>query len=163
MVASWNYPTDAQTDFDAAASFGAWLSLRRVPQTESELSVVPLINGERTRPVKPNRHAPMPYKSRAAQRAYQREWCAKRRAHYVEKHGGKCIKCGSMRKLEFDHKDPREKISHKIWSWSIARIEAELEKCQLLCQRCHDLKTYQDFPNGFTPVLRNWQQAERRT
>src|ERR1700738_5295764 len=90
----------------------------------------------------------MPFKSRKEKQKYQREWYAKRRAHYIEQHGGKCVKCGSTNKLEFDHKDPRDKVSHKIWSWKIDRIEAELAKCQLLCITCHHGKPARDFPEG---------------
>lgn len=45
------------------------------------------------------------------------------------------------RQLEIDHIDPRQKLSHRIWSWSPARREAELGKCQVLCQKHHLEKT----------------------
>lgn len=55
--------------------------------------------------------------------------------------GGKCQKCGSTIKLQFDHIDCKTKDSHKIWTWSPARRAAELAKCQLICEACHIIKT----------------------
>lgn len=58
--------------------------------------------------------------------------------------GGKCITCGTTKKLEFDHIDSKTKefnIVHglsKPWS---ALVE-ELAKCQLLCKKCHEIKTW---------------------
>ena len=52
-----------------------------------------------------------------------------------------CVKCGSGAFLELDHIDPTQKVSHKIWSWSKVRREAELAKCQVLCRKCHKDKS----------------------
>lgn len=54
--------------------------------------------------------------------------------------GGKCVLCTYDRcpsALEFHHDDPREKdfTISKVMSWK--RIQAELDKCTLLCCRCH--------------------------
>jgi hypothetical protein len=76
-----------------------------------------------------------------AKREYQARWVAARRAAGVELLGGKCVECGSTEELEFDHVDPVQKISHRIWSWADARRLAELAKCQLLCAGCHLEKT----------------------
>lgn len=81
----------------------------------------------------------MPYKDPEKQRQYQREWCAKRRAEYLR--GKSCIICSSTENLEVDHIDPSSKISHNVWSWSEARREEELDKCQILCQVHHFEKT----------------------
>jgi 5-methylcytosine-specific restriction endonuclease McrA len=68
-------------------------------------------------------------------REYQREWCAARRAEYFfDKF---CVRCGTTENLRLDHIDPTQKVSHRIWSWSAARREAELAKCQVLCDPCH--------------------------
>lgn len=83
----------------------------------------------------------MPYQDPEARREYQRKWIAARREKYIDIHGGKCSRCGCTHNLEFDHVDPARKIDHRIWSWSLRRIEAELEKCQLLCRDCHQVKT----------------------
>jgi hypothetical protein len=73
-----------------------------------------------------------PVRQRAAQLAHVRE---KRRLALVGRH---CERCGTTDELEFHHRDPGEKISHRIWSWSWERIAKELEKCDVLCRPCHD-------------------------
>jgi hypothetical protein len=78
----------------------------------------------------------VPYKDREAQRAYQRDWCRRRRAHYLA--GKTCSQCGSADELEFHHPDPETKLSHRIWSWARERLEAELAKCVVLCDPCHN-------------------------
>ncbi|MEM1416560.1 MAG: HNH endonuclease [Myxococcota bacterium] len=64
---------------------------------------------------------------------------ADRRARFFA--GKSCVKCGSVERLELDHIDPAQKVTHSIWSWSQARREAEIAKCQVLCRRCHKRKT----------------------
>lgn len=70
---------------------------------------------------------------------YQLEWLAARRAAYLADKS--CAVCGSTTNLEIDHIDPSKKVSHRIWSWSKARREAELAKCQILCITHHREKT----------------------
>lgn len=77
-------------------------------------------------------------------REYQRNWMRNRRAEYFN--GKSCNHCGSIHELELDHIDPTKKVSHKIWSWSAARREAELAKCQVLCSDCHAKKTAAERP-----------------
>lgn len=77
----------------------------------------------------------MPYADPAAQREYQRQWLAARRAKWFE--GKSCIDCGAVDDLELDHRDPAQKVSHRIWSWSWERIEAEAAKCDVRCRDCH--------------------------
>jgi len=74
-----------------------------------------------------------------AQREYQRQWVARRRAEFFA--DKECVKCGSTDRLELDHIDPEAKVSHRIWSWSAARREVEIAKCQVLCHECHLFKT----------------------
>lgn len=83
----------------------------------------------------------MPYKNPAKRLEYQREWYAARRAKGLEMLGGKCALCESTEDLELDHIDPATKFTHRIFSYSWARIEAELKKCQILCAPCHFQKT----------------------
>lgn len=82
----------------------------------------------------------MPYKDPAQQRAYQRRWVARRKEKWLTKNGP-CVKCDSDEELEVDHIDPEKKVSHRIWSWSKARRDRELKKCQVLCSECHKEKT----------------------
>ena len=81
----------------------------------------------------------MPYADKKVQREYQKQWTAKRRADFFA--NKQCKRCGSTNRLELDHMDPSKKVSHKIWSWSEAKMKAELEKCQVLCYDCHKSKT----------------------
>ena len=51
---------------------------------------------------------------------------------------GNCGYAGSPAAFDFHHPDPREKdfaISDRMSSW--AKIKPELDKCFLLCARCH--------------------------
>ncbi len=84
----------------------------------------------------------MPYKDPEEQKACQRRYNSSRRRRFIKEHGGKCIKCGSKKRLEFDHIDRSTKTSHSIWSWREDRIREELKKCQLLCKACHINKTH---------------------
>lgn len=81
----------------------------------------------------------MPYKDPVARREYARQWVAQRRAEWFE--GKSCVLCGSTDDLQLDHVDANTKVSHKIWSWSRERREAELAKCRVLCRPCHDVKS----------------------
>lgn len=81
----------------------------------------------------------MPLADKTALREYQREWIAERREAFFA--GKSCAECGSTDQLELDHIDPSLKVTHRIWSWSAPRRNAELAKCQVLCADCHLLKT----------------------
>lgn len=81
----------------------------------------------------------MPYKDADTQRAYQREWIARRRAEWFAANGP-CVDCGTWDELELDHADATTKVTHRVWSWSAKRREAELAKCVVRCQPCHEKK-----------------------
>jgi hypothetical protein len=73
-------------------------------------------------------------------REYQKGWTKMRRLAWLEANGP-CKQCGSWVKLEVDHVDPSQKVSHRVWSWTADRRNAELKKCQVLCQACHKIKS----------------------
>lgn len=77
----------------------------------------------------------MPYADPDKQRAYQREWTARRRDEWLADR--ECVDCGSTDRLEVDHVDAAQKVSHRIWSWSNERRLAELAKCVVRCAGCH--------------------------
>lgn len=77
----------------------------------------------------------MPYNDAAAQRAFQRDWMRQRRVEYLA--DKTCEVCGGNDRLELHHRDPSQKLAHVVWSWNTGRREAELAKCEVLCQRCH--------------------------
>ena len=68
-------------------------------------------------------------------RAYQRRWMRERREAWFKDKA--CSICGVEDELEIHHRDPAEKVSHAVWSWSAPRREAELAKCSVLCGKCH--------------------------
>jgi hypothetical protein len=82
----------------------------------------------------------MPYSDPERQKKYAREWLARRRSTWL-KENGPCVNCGSWKGLEVDHVDPKKKVDHRVWSWSVERRNKELSKCQVLCARCHKKKT----------------------
>jgi hypothetical protein len=68
----------------------------------------------------------MPYADLKKQRAYQREWKARRRATWI-KENGPCAECGSTKRLEVHHTDPKRALS---------LVEPEgIEPSSLPCQR----------------------------
>lgn len=69
-----------------------------------------------------------------------------RRNEAILKFGGKCVKCGSIECLEFDHINPEDKLFTigKMWSLNNTAYLTELNKCQLLCESCHLEKTKAD-------------------
>jgi hypothetical protein len=81
----------------------------------------------------------MPYADPARQREFQARWIAQRRAEWFA--GKTCSDCGTPDDLHLDHRDPKLKVSHRIWSWSRARREVELAKCVARCEPCHLIKT----------------------
>jgi hypothetical protein len=69
-------------------------------------------------------------------RNYQRQWMADRRTAWFANKS--CGKCGSTHELHIHHRDPAEKVSNRVWSWSEPRRLAELAKCEVLCRSCHE-------------------------
>jgi len=70
-----------------------------------------------------------------------------RRAAWIAENGP-CAQCGSTEQLEVDHIDPalkdvRLKRHHsaRLWDWTESKRLAELANCQVLCKRCHKIKS----------------------
>lgn len=84
----------------------------------------------------------MPMRTADEQREYQRQWMATRRQQWIEANGP-CANCRSTQNLEIDHIDPTTKVIavSRLWSYSRVKREAELRKCQVLCEQCHSVKT----------------------
>lgn len=59
-----------------------------------------------------------------------------------KKLGDKCVQCGCTDDLEFDHIDPSTKLFSMSRSSGVSekRFNEELNKCQLLCKKCHKEK-----------------------
>ncbi len=79
----------------------------------------------------------MPNKDIVKKRKYARDWVSKRRTAFFK--GKSCIECGEsdIKKLNLHHRNPKEKESHNIWSWSKERRDEEILKCDILCKKCH--------------------------
>lgn len=84
----------------------------------------------------------------------------KRKYEYVMKRGGKCEYCGyniNLSALEFHHKDPKEKefqVDIRAFSnHSLEKLEAELNKCELLCSNCHKEFHHPDLTMTNIPIL----------
>lgn len=60
--------------------------------------------------------------------------------------GGRCWECGDEKKLELDHRDHMSKKFEvsRFLSIKMEDFFNELEKCQLLCEDCHTVKTLAD-------------------
>jgi hypothetical protein len=77
-------------------------------------------------------------------RAYQNKRYYERKQKAQEYLGGKCVVCGTVQDLEFDHIVEAEKtftISNRLDSAPWDCLVAELNKCQLLCHQHHLAKT----------------------
>lgn len=82
-------------------------------------------------------------------REHQRERKRERKLQAVEYLGGHCIRCLQEHHpavYEFHHRDPNDKDRDpsKMLQLSWKRLEAELNKCDLLCANCHRLVHHQD-------------------
>ena len=76
-------------------------------------------------------------------REQKREYNKKKRAICLEYLGGKCVKCGTTERLEFDHikRDTKKyNIAPRV-TYNFDYLKEELDKCQLLCPPCHLNKT----------------------
>jgi len=61
--------------------------------------------------------------------------------------GGKCVRCGSIENLEFDHIIKETKsftIGSSLTCFSIEELILEVDKCQLLCRPCHIDKSHEE-------------------
>lgn len=87
-------------------------------------------------------------KDREEYNAYMREYAKKRyqrrREEAIESLGGKCVDCGAIENLEFDHDDSSTKkfsVSKILTFGSVEKVTRELEKCVLRCNKCHAKKS----------------------
>lgn len=85
----------------------------------------------------------MPYADKERQNRYSVQWSARRREELLRENGP-CKKCGSWDRLEVDHINPEQKVSHRIWRWKAETRLAELKKCQPLCYECHKKKSAEE-------------------
>ncbi len=78
-------------------------------------------------------------KIREQRRGYRDE----RKSYCIEYLGGKCVVCGTIHNLQFDHikrEGKKYEITRKL-TYNFDYLKEELDKCQLLCAPCHLNKT----------------------
>lgn len=79
---------------------------------------------------------------------YMREYMLEKyhiqRNKIIDKLGGKCQICGSKERLELDHVNKDSKLFDVAKHWSEKRWKKEIKKCQLLCRKCHTLKSIKE-------------------
>ncbi len=89
--------------------------------------------------------SPVPYTREQLDRrnAWAAAWVEQRRQQAIAYLGGKCARCGTAERLEFDHRDRATKTftitGNLNRRWEV--LVQELDKCQLLCHDCHHAKT----------------------
>ncbi len=79
-------------------------------------------------------------------RQYMKDRYYRRRAAAIVQLGGKCIDCGSVENLEFDHADASTKqhdIGKLFAGGSEEKLQAELVLCVLRCNEHHKKKSTQ--------------------
>ena len=95
-------------------------------------------------------------------RNYQKKRYAERKAWAYQTLGGVCANCGDKTgPFNIDHVVPADKsfeISDGFSKFSLARLSAELEKCQLLCEPCHWEKSCVDRAN-ILGILPRWEHG----
>ena len=74
----------------------------------------------------------------------RQNWIANRRAkkEWLDSLKVKCGKCGETHVacLEFHHRNPAEKdflLSVGVAKYTLARLQAEVDKCDVICANCH--------------------------
>lgn len=87
------------------------------------------------------------HQNRVQRKVYQKKRVHRQKQKLVESAGGKCQICGlpfdgeCTSIFDFHHTNPEEKLfsinNCSLNRYSIARIEAEAAKCDLLCANCH--------------------------
>lgn len=89
---------------------------------------------------------PATEESREYHRTRGRKVYAQRQAEAKQRLGNCCANCGEtdQRVLQFDHVDPDDKLKEvsQLYNCAPARYDDEANKTQLLCYRCHFLKTH---------------------
>lgn len=81
----------------------------------------------------------MPYADKAAQRENWKRWYHEQRQALLEAYGP-CQRCGSWDNLNFHHREPEHKVTHRILSLPAEQRQAELAKCVCLCAHCHRME-----------------------
>lgn len=87
----------------------------------------------------------------------QKEWAIRARLKLLDLLGGKCVRCGTIEKLEFDCIIPQGHEHHR-WETSARmsfyrRQHFEFQNLQILCQKHNAIKSIRDRKNPHLLVL----------
>ncbi len=96
----------------------------------------------------------MPYKNKEDYNAYQRAYRKKQYDEYSQKMrdykvAQGCMDCGYNAHhagLELDHRDGRTETEYsisKIMGRGWKRVQEELDKCDVVCGTCHNIRTWE--------------------
>lgn len=75
-------------------------------------------------------------------KAYMKNRYRQKMDEFINLKGGKCVECGSINRLNFHHVDQSNKKFVISKKWSAKDILDELDKCVLLCEKCHKRKHF---------------------
>lgn len=116
-------------------------------------------NPERQQGYRQTRYASHGDQERArAQRNTRSRWRERREWLNTLKMERGCIDCGfnsHPAALHFDHRDPSMKVMaiSKMLSFSMEKILAEIEKCDVRCANCHAIRTATEQHYGVLVVV----------
>lgn len=84
----------------------------------------------------------------------KRQLQARNREYLDKAKEGPCVDCGVQYPpyvMDFDHVrgEKKDKVSNVARSASIERLQAEIDKCDLVCANCHRERTHNRLPVGY--------------
>ncbi|WCS70043.1 hypothetical protein Goe27_01650 [Bacillus phage vB_BsuM-Goe27] len=94
------------------------------------------------------------YRNREQRYAYRKKRAYDIRVKLIESLGSKCVKCGldhdgtNTPAFDFHHRDPSTKEfnvnMNSINRFSLEKLKAETNKCELLCSNCHRIHHWEE-------------------
>jgi len=121
--------------------------------------IMPFKDPEVAKQYRKNKWASLTPEQREEQRKYRKEWRDKqkeklkeianqynkdRKKKLINQFGSCCNACGATENLQFDHLDRHKKnggVIKILYSKGFDAAVEEAKKCQLLCEKCHRIKT----------------------
>jgi hypothetical protein len=94
------------------------------------------------------------HRNRPHRREYKKLYHRKRKVKLIEVKGGKCEDCGIEYNgknaciFHFHHRDESTKefaLGNQVVNKSWQRLLEELEKCEMLCANCHEMRHSEEF------------------
>lgn len=83
-------------------------------------------------------------RAKLVRNAARKAWTAAVKQQCIDYKGGKCVCCGysgCLAAMDFHHRNPKEKEGYGTGAlmahWTFERNRPELDKCELVCVRCH--------------------------